>query len=204
MSQTLPQLGPLSGLHGSICSFWSLGCLLLNVVTHSIIKWSEKMDSALVWLCRNCGLFENSRSNMFPLWCVDCVINCNSRDPAACCWQRGSSSFHRKNNDSSLPTFATTVLTCASHLRIVPVPVFPVETQNTVFMKYPMHNWAPYWLFTMVYACVPHFNLWQGHKHPCSFQLRIALNLKSTRHYMGIDLVPYVKSHMSTQHNCKI
>ena len=49
--------GPLSGLHGSNCSFWSLGCLLLNVVTHSIIKWSEKMDSALVWLCRNCGLF---------------------------------------------------------------------------------------------------------------------------------------------------
>ena len=49
-------------------------------------------------------------------------------------------------------------------------------------MTYPMHNWAPYWLFTMVYACVPHFNLWRGHKHPCSFQLRIALNLKSTRH----------------------
>ena len=99
----------------------------------------------------------------------------NSRDPAS---------------RSSLPTFATTVLTCAGHLRIVPVPVFRVETKNTVFMTYPMHNWAPYWLFTMVYACVPHFNLWRGHKHPCSFQLRIALNLKSTRHYMGIDLVP--------------
>ena len=108
------------------------------------------------------------------------------------------------NNDSSLPTFATTVLTCAGHLRIVPVPVFRVETKNTVFMTYPMHNWAPYWLFTLVYACVPHFNMWRGHKHPCSFQLRIALNLKSTRHYMGIDLVPYVKSRTSAQHNCKI
>ena len=42
---------------------------------------------------------------------------------------------------------------------------------------------------TMVYACVPHFNLWRGH-NPCSFQLRMALNLKSTRRYMGIDLVP--------------
>ena len=63
-----------------------------------------------------------------------------------------------------------------------------------------MHSWAPYWLFTMVYACVPHFNLWRGHKHPCSFQLRIALNLKSTSHYMGIDLVPYVKSRTSAQH----
>ena len=69
---------------------------------------------------------------------------------------------------------------------------------------YPMHNWAPYWLFTMVYACVPHFNLWRGHKHPCSFQLRIALNLKSTSHYMGIDLVPYVKSRTGAQHSCKI
>ena len=142
----------------------------------------------------------------------------NSRDPAVCCWQRGSSSFHRKNdrlsafaisiaifnNDSSLPTFATTVLTCVGHLRIVPISVFRVETTNTVFMTYPMQNWAPYWLFTMVYACAPHFNLWRGHKHPCSFQLRIALNLKSTRHYMGIDLVSYVKSHTSAQHNCKI
>ena len=142
----------------------------------------------------------------------------NSRDPAARCWQRGSSSFHRKNvrlsafailiaifnNDSSLPTSATTVPTCAGHLRIVPVSVFRVETTNTVFMTYPMHNWAPYWLFTMVYACVPHFNLWRGHKHPCSFQLRIALNLKSTRHYRGFDLVPYVKSRTSAQHNCKI
>ena len=51
---------------------------------------------------------------------------------------------------------------------IVPVPVFRVETKHTVFMTYPMHNWAPYWPFTMVYACVPHFNLWRGHKHPCS------------------------------------
>ena len=59
-----------------------------------------------------------------------------------------------------------------------------------------IHRWP--------YACVPHFNLWRGHKHPCSFQLRIALNLKSTRHYMGIDLVPYVKSHTSAQNNCKI
>ena len=75
-SNTAP--GPLSGLH-VYCSFWSLGCLLLNVVAHSIIKWSEKMDSALVWLCRNCGLFENSRSNMFPLRCVDCVINWNRK-----------------------------------------------------------------------------------------------------------------------------
>ena len=108
------------------------------------------------------------------------------------------------NNDSSLPTSTTTAPTCAGHLRIVPVSVFRVETKNTVFMTYPMHNWAPYWLFTMVYACVPHFNLWRGHKHPCSFQLRIALNLKSTRHYMGIDLVPYVKSRTSAQHNCKI
>ena len=40
---------------------------------------------------------------------------------------------------------------------------------NTVFMTYPMHNLVPYWLSTMVYACVPHFNLWRGHKHPCSF-----------------------------------
>ena len=71
-------------------------------------------------------------------------------------------------------------------------------------MTYPMHNWAPYWLFTMVYACVPHFNLWRGYKHPCSFQLRIALNLKLTRHYMGIDLVPCVKSCTRAQHNCKI
>ena len=109
------------------------------------------------------------------------------------------------NNDSSLPTFTTTVLTCAGHFfRIVPVSVFRVATKNTVFMTYPMHNWAPYWLFTIVYACVPHFNLWRGLKHPCSFQLRIALNLKSTRHYMGIDLVPYVKSHTSARHNCKI
>ena len=81
------------------------------------------------------------------------------------------------NNDSSLPTFATTVPTCAGHFRIVPVSVFRVEAINTVFITYPMHNWAPYWLFTMVYACVPHFNLWRGLKHPCSFQLRIALNL---------------------------
>ena len=124
----------------------------------------------------------------------------NSRDTAARCWQRGSSSFHRKNDrlsafailiaifnhDSSLPTFTTTVATWAGHLRIVPVSVFRVETKNIVFMTYPMHNWVPYWLFTMVYACVPHFNLWGGHKHPCSFQLRIALNLKSTRHYMGL------------------
>ena len=113
----------------------------------------------------------------------------NSRDLAARCWQRGST---------------TTVPTCAGHLRIVPVSVFRVETKNTVFMTYPMHNWAPYWLFTMVHACVPHFNLWRVHKHPCSFQLRIALNLKSTRRYMGIDLVPYVKSRTSAQHNCKI
>ena len=68
---------------------------------------------------------------------------------------------------------------------------------------YAMHNWAPYWLFTMSYACVQHFNLWRGHKHPCSFQLHIALNLKSARHYVGIDLVPYIKSHTSAQHNCK-
>ena len=97
--------------------------------------------------------------------------------------------------------FAITVPACAGHFRIVPVSVFRVEIKNTVFMTYPMHNWASYWLFTMVYACVPHFNLWQGHKHPWSFQLRIALNLKSTGHYMGIDLVPYVKSHTSAQHN---
>ena len=77
------------------------------------------------------------------------------------------------NNDSSLPTFATNVPTCAGHFRIVPVLIFLVETKNTVFMTYPMHNWAPYWLFTMVYACIPHFNLWRGHKHLCSFQLRI-------------------------------
>ena len=133
----------------------------------------------------------------------------NSSDPAARCWQRGSSSFHRKNNrwsafailianfnnDSSLPTFASTVPTCAGHFRIVPVSVFRVETKNNVFMTYPMHTWVPYWLFTMVYACV---------SHPCPFQLRIAPNLKSTRNYMGIDLVPYVKSHTSAQHNCKI
>ena len=105
------------------------------------------------------------------------------------------------NNDSSLPTFATTAPTCVGHFRIVPVPVFRVETQNTVF---PMHDWASYWLFTMVYVCVPHFILWRGHKHPCSFQLRIALNLKLTRHYVRIDLVPCVKSCTSTQHNCKI
>ena len=55
----------------------------------------------------------------------------------------------------------------------------------------------------MVYACVPHFNLWWGHKHPCSFQLRIALNLKSTRHYVGIDLVPYVKSRTGAQQNIR-
>ena len=79
-----------------------------------------------------------------------------------------------------------------------------VYTKNTAFLAYPMHNCAPCWLFTMVYAYVPHFNLWQGHKHPCSFQLRIALNLKSTRHYVGIDLVPHVKSRTSAQHNCKI
>ena len=147
-----------------------------------------------------------------------CYHRTNSRDPAARCWQRGSSSFHIKNDrlsafailiaifnhDSSLPTFATTVPTCAGHLRVVPVSVFRVETKNIVFMTYPMHNRAPYWLFTMVYACVPHFNLWRGHKHPCSFQLRIALNLKSTRYYMGIDMVPYVKSRTSAQHNCKI
>ena len=68
-------------------------------------------------------------------------------------------------------------------------------------MTYRMHNWEPYWLFTMVYACVPHFNLWQGHKHPCSFQLRtgIALNLKSTRHYMGIDLGPFSISYLEAQ-----
>ena len=142
----------------------------------------------------------------------------NSRDPAARCWQRGSSSFHRKNDrksafailiaifnsDSSLPTFATTVLTCAGHFRIVPVSVFRVETKKTLCMTYPMHNWAPYWLFTMVYACVPHFNLWRGHKHSCSFQLRIALNLKSTRRYMGIDLFPYVRSRTGAQHDRKI
>ena len=151
-------------------------------------------------------------------WGIIGYGTCNSRDPAARCWQRGSSSSHRKNvrlsafailiaifnNDSALPTSATTVPTCVGHLRIVPVSVFRVETKNTVFLTYPMHNWAPYWLFTMVYACVPHFNLWRAHKHPCSFQLRIALNLKSTRHYMGIDLVPYVKSRTSAQHNCKI
>ena len=33
-------------------------------------------------------------------------------------------------------------------------------------MTYPMHNCAPYWLFTVVYACIPNFNLWQGQKHP--------------------------------------
>ena len=71
---------------------------------------------------------------------------------------------------------------------------FLVETKNTVFMTYPMHNWAPYWLFKMVYACIPHFDLWWGHKQPCSFQLRIALNLRSTRHCVGIDLVSCVKS----------
>ena len=27
-------------------------------------------------------------------------------------------------------------------------------------MTYLMHNWVLYWLFTMVYACVPHFNQW--------------------------------------------
>ena len=137
----------------------------------------------------------------------------NARDSTARCWQRGSSSFHKKkiailiaifNNDSSLPTFATTVPTCAGHFGIVPVSVFRVETKNNVFRTYSMHNWVPYWLFTMVYACVPHFNLRRGHKHPCSFQLRIALNRKSTRHYMGIDLVLYVKSRTSAQHNCKI
>ena len=158
------------------------------------------------------------------LWKISAILSlpqyskCNSRDPAARCWQRGSSSFHRKNDrlsafaiwiaifnhDSSLPMFATTVPTCGGHLRIVPVSVFHVETKNIVFVTYPMHNWVPYWLFTMVYSCVPHFNLWRGHKHPCSFQLPIALNLKSTRHYMGIDLVPYVKSRTSAQHNCKI
>ena len=140
----------------------------------------------------------------------------NTRHAVTRCWQRGPSSFHRKNDglsafailiaifnhDTSMPTFATTVPTCAGHLRIVPVSVFRVETKHIVFMTFPMHNWAPYWLFRMVYPCVPHFNLWRGHKHPCSFQLRIALNLKSTRHYMGIDLD--VKSRTSAQHNCKI
>ena len=132
------------------------------------------------------------------------ILGISSGTPLPAVGSGGSSSFHRKNDrlsafailiaifnhDSSLPTFATTVPTCAGHLRIVPASVFRVETTNIVFMTYPMHNWAPYWLFTMVYACVPHFNLWWSHKHPCSFQLRIALNLKSTKHYMGIDLVP--------------
>ena len=79
----------------------------------------------------------------------------------------------------------------------------PVIAKNTVFMIYPKHYWTPYWLFTMVYARVSHFNLRRGHKHLCSFQLCIALNLKSTRHYVGIDMAPYVKSHTSAQHNCK-
>ena len=57
------------------------------------------------------------------------------------------------NNDRYLPTVATTVPTCVGHFRIVPASVFRVQTKNTVFMIYPM----PYWLFTMVYACVPHF-----------------------------------------------
>ena len=68
----------------------------------------------------------------------------NSRDPAARCWQQGSSSFHRKNgkysafailiaifnNDSSLQILSITVPTCADHFRIVTVP----ETKTTVFM----------------------------------------------------------------------
>ena len=43
------------------------------------------------------------------------------------------------NNDSSLPTFISTVPTRTGHCRIVPVPVFREETTNTVFMTYPMH-----------------------------------------------------------------
>ena len=148
---------------------------------------------------------------MTPFWWAR-----NSRDPAARCWQRGSSSFHRKNdrqsafailiaifnNDSSLPTFATTVLTCPGHFRIVPVSVFRVETKNTVCIAY-----AQLGVILAMYNGLrmrTTFNLWRGHKHPCSFQLRIALNLKSTSHYMGVDLVPYVKSRTSAQHNCKI
>ena len=80
---------------------------------------------------------------------------------------------------------------------------YACDCQNTVFMIYPKHYWMPYWLFTMVYARIPHFNLWRGHKHPCSFQLRISLNLKSTRHYVRIDMAPYVKSRTCAQHNCK-
>ena len=70
--------------------------------------------------------------------------------------------------------FATTVPICTDHFRIVPVPVFRVETKNTVSMMhvYPVHNWAPYRLFTMIYARVPYFYLWRGQKHPSSFQLR--------------------------------
>ena len=193
---------------------------------HCLVRFSLKSARKRERICRHHRDFKYfvyeiihsiRHSHIIPHSVAHCLVS-NSRDPAARCWQRGSSSFHRKNvrlsafaiviaifnNDSSLPTSATTVPTCVGHLRIVPVSVFRVETKNTFFMIYPMHNWAPYWLFTMVYACVPHFNLWRGHRHPCSFQLRIALNLKSTRHYMGIDLVPYAKSRTSAQHNCKI
>ena len=68
-------------------------------------------------------------------------------------------------------------------------------TDNTYVLKMSIH-----WVCWRLGFRDP---LWRGHKHPCSFQLRIALNLKSTRHYVRIDMAPYVKSRTSAQHNCK-
>ena len=43
---------------------------------------------------------------------------------------------HHFNNDSSLPKFATTVPSCVGHFRIVPVPVFRVETKKLSLICY--------------------------------------------------------------------
>ena len=47
-----------------------------------------------------------------------------------------------------------------------------MANKNHATVIYPMHNSASLRLFTLIYACVPHFQIWKEHKHLCSFQLR--------------------------------
>ena len=53
------------------------------VVAHSIILWSEKIDSTVSWLWRKCRLLVNNKSSTFPCLCVGFSITCCRKNSPA-------------------------------------------------------------------------------------------------------------------------
>ena len=54
------------------------------------------------------------------------------------------------DNETSLHLFVTNAPTWKHHFYTV--SVFQVETENMPLLLYPMHNWVPYLVFTVIYA----------------------------------------------------